>query len=416
MADNTQKQTAATGTPPGHKPADGGSKLPANSEGNRSLPLDLDAALDAELGDSTENEIDAELDGDLPKQFKKSKQAPDKAKDQAKPKDEADDEEQDDDSDEDDSDDTSDEADADDDVEADADDEANADDDAEDTEADEDDPALDGDVEADKPPKGYEKVPKGIWKRHNKLRLDNRALRAQIAEGAVVIQPTAANPLSDVTDIAELDARVTKAREDRKWARSNPEGGTRKVNGKDVEMTDEQTSQLLDDAEAIIDADAPTRTFLSERERMKPAEAAVQIMPDLFVKGSAENGLLQHVIRTVPELVQKLPDWEKLLAYAGKGLQITSEERSGKAKYVRFEVGPDGKLIAPKGVKGSGTAKAGGAKPKPAENRKPPPSTPSQQRPPLRSKDNAKKPAPETRMAESDADLGKQLAAELGED
>lgn len=413
MADTTQKQTAATGTPPGHKPADGGSKSPTAQprEASSNLPLDLDASLEAELGGSEDSEIDAELDGDLPKQFKKGKQASDTKGKKKSDEEEAEEESTDEESEEE----TEEEAEAEE-IESEDDDESTDDEEEEDDDS-EDDENLDEDVDLDKPPKGYEKVPKGIWKRHNKLRSDNRALRDQIAEGPVVIQPTQDSPLSDVTDIAGLDERVTKARADRDWARKNPEGGTRKVNGKDVEVSAEAASEMLEQADAIIDADAPTRTFLMERERIKPAEAAAKLEPNLFIKGSAENNLLLHVVRSNPAITRTIPDWEKFVAYAARGMRQVIEENSGKAKYVRFEVGADGKLIAPKGVNGSGAAKAGAAKAKPdAETRKPPPSTPSQQRPPLRSKDTQRKSAPETRVTDNDADLGKQLAAELGED
>lgn len=413
MADTTQKQTAATGTPPGHKPADGGSKSPTAQprEASSNLPLDLDASLEAELGGSEDSEIDAELDGDLPKQFKKGKQASDTKGKKKSDEEEAEEESTDEESEEE----TEEEAEAEE-IESEDDDESTDDEEEEDDDS-EDDENLDEDVDLDKPPKGYEKVPKGIWKRHNKLRADNRALRDQLAAGPVILQATPDSPLSDVTDIETLDERVKQAREDRDWLEENPQGGSRQVNGKTVEVSEDEAVKLRKKSKLIIDSDAATRAFINERERLKPADSAAKLEPNLFIKGSAENNLLLHVVRSNPAITRTIPDWEKFVAYAARGMRQVIEENSGKAKYVRFEVGADGKLIAPKGVNGSGAAKAGAAKAKPdAETRKPPPSTPSQQRPPLRSKDTQRKSAPETRVTDNDADLGKQLAAELGED
>ncbi len=410
MADTTtQKQTAATDTTPGHTPA-GAERAPTvHKPGGlaTSKELDLEALLGDELGAETIEQPDPELDRDLPKgKAKKGNQAPEKPKAKAEtPKPEV--EETDDETD------TLNSA-----VEPESKEEGEEDEDEEEG----DDKSIDGltdeeleaampensdDIDPDQPPKGLENVPKPVWKRLKKQSEQLRDLKAQVAEGPVILAPTRDSPLSDVTDIAALDERVSQARADRDWVRRNPEGGTRKVNGKDVEISAEKAAEMLSDSDLVIDADATTRTRLMFREQHKPWEAAQAVAPEMFTKGSGEHTFMLNVLQHCPEITQKHPQWEYLLACAAKGMRQVVEERSGKARYVRFEVGPDGKLLPLRAKSiGSGTAK-----PKP----KAPPANPGSARPALTRRNDAPKKPLVTTTGDSDSGLSAMLSDELGE-
>lgn len=410
MADTTQTQSTAAEPTPGHKPAGAGNTTPSATRGRgeraTTTELDLDAELDAELGGGGSNEIDPELDADLPKpQSNKGNQAPGKTKPKAAPK----------------ADEESDEDALNSAVEKDGEEEEEA----ETVEVEEDEPnngptdeeleaampENSDDIDPDQPPKGLEAVPKPVWKRIKKQSEQLRELKGQLAEGAFVLQPTPDNPLADVAGIEELDERVAQARADRKWARENPEGGERKVNGKTVEVGAEDVAGLLAKAEAVIDADATTRTRLQYRAQSKPWAKATAVEPDLFVKGTPANAFLVSLVEDCPEIT-KHPEWEYFAAVAAKGMRQVVEERDGKARWVRFEVGEDGKLLPLKPKAKGGTVQAGGGKPKPKATPATPPSNPSSARPAITRKGPQKEEAA-GRLAGSDADLAVMLADEL---
>jgi len=413
MADTTTlKQTAATDTAPGHTPAGADRTPTVHKPGGSptSRELDLEALLGDELGAETIEQPDPELDRDLPKgkKAKKSKQAPEtpnaKAK-AAKPDAEEADET-----------DTlnsavepeSEEEGEEDEAEEEGDDDEDTEEGEEETEE-EDDSALDADVDPSKPPKGYEKVPKGIWKRHNDLRSKNRDLRDQVAAGAVRLMPTSESPLNDVTDIAALDERVAEARRDRDWLEENPQGGPRKVNGKEVEVSEEEAAKLRKKSKLIIDSDATVRARLNYRAERQPWKVAQAITPAMFEQGQPEHSFMLGVLGQVPEIVQNHPEWETLLAYAAKGARIVHEESTKKARYVRFELDANGKpipLSKQKTVIGSGTAK-----PKP----KAPPANPGSERPALTRRNDAPRKPLVTTTGDSDSGLSAMLSEELGE-
>lgn len=413
MADNTQNQTAATATTPGTKPAGAAktSTVPQQGAANsvNSKEIDLDSSLDAELGGGRIEQPDPELDADLPgPKAKKDKQAT------KKPEAEEDESETDEDKalrsalDEDEEEEE---------TETDGEDDEEHENELSDEELEQAMPEDGEDIDPENPPKGLENVPKPVWKRFKKLSAQNRELKASLAEGPVVLQPSRESPLSDVNDIETLDERVARAREDRDWLEENPHGGTRKVNGKAVEISEEDAAAMRRESKRIIDSDATTRQRLMFREQTKPWERAQAVNPAMFVKGTQEHTFMVNVLQQCPQITQMIPDWEYMLATAAKGTKQVIEERSGKFKYVRFEVGPNGKLLPLKSKPspGGGTAKAGAdtAKPKPKAT---PPASPSSQRPPITRRPNGgappvKQPA---RMPVGDGDLGALLASELG--
>lgn len=412
MADNTQIQTAATATTPGTKPAGAAktSTVPPQGAANsvNSKEIDLDSSLDAELGGGRIEQPDPELDADLPKpKAKKDKQAT------KKPEDEEDESETDEDkalrS-------AVDEEEQEEETETEGEDDEANEDVLSDEELEQAMPENSDDIDPENPPKGLEDVPKTVWKRIQKQSAQIRDLKASLAEGPVVLQPSRESPLNDVNDIDTLDERVAQAREDRDWLEENPHGGMRKVNGKAVEISEEDAAAMRRESKLIIDGDATTRQRLTFREQTKPWERAQAVNPEMFVKGTQEHTFMVNVLKQCPQITQLIPDWEYLLATAARGTKQVIEERSGKFKYVRFEVDANGKLLPLKSKPspGGGTAKAGAetAKPKP---KAPPPASPSSQRPPIARRPNGGAPPTKqpARMPVGDGDLGVLLANEL---
>lgn len=385
MADtNTQKQTAATDTSPAASPAGSDKRStvtnPAREVVTPLTELDLDALLDEEL------------DNDLPgPQSKPDKKADPKKKDEETEETETETEQ-----------------------ETDTETEGTDTDTETETEGETDpEPADIGDeeeVDPEKPPKGFESVPKGIWKRQNKLIQKQRELKAQLAQGPVQITPTAASPLADVETIEALDQRLSSAKAVRDWCRENPEGGTVKgAGGREIELTPEDVKARMATAESVIEAAPDVKVTLTQRAQEKPWEVAEEITPGLLTnKASEEYRFTMDLLKVVPEL-KRHPAWEVFMAVAAKGMRQTVEERTKKAKYVRYELDKDGKMIAPKPGSGAGkTDKASPEKPKPK-----PPTTPAATRPALtRGTKDAKGSRP---SSEGDNEVADMLADELGE-
>lgn len=390
MAENTQKQTAATDTTPGQTPAGSGTpRSPVPPAQPTSTEQDLESLLASELGE-VETDIDSELDGDLPqgKGAKKDKQATDPDPD------------------------PDDDGDPDPDNSGDGDPEPDGD---EDGDPPPEDPHAeigdDEEVDPEKPPKGFENVPKGIWKRQNKLIQKQRELKAQLAQGAIVVTPTPANPLADVADEQTLTDRVESAKLIRAWLKENPDGGTLKLNGKDIEISPEEAGKRLAKAEAVIESAPEARALLKERAANKPWVLAEAITPGLFDKTTQEHRFMSDLMATVPELT-KHPEWEVFVAAAARGMRQVVEERTGKAKYVRYELDKDGKMIPPK-KSGDG---AGKEKASPTKAAVKPAPTPSSTRPAPVKTTGAKVSTEAHSKAVASGDLAAALAAELGED
>lgn len=232
-------------------------------------------------------------------------------------------------------------------------------------------------IDPETPPKGLEGVPKPVWMRIKKQSEQIRTLKAEMAEGAVILQPSPLNPLADVGTIEDLDERIAAARADRDWAQKNPQGGTRKRGNKDIEVSEADAAETLAAANAILDADATTRQRILFRQQSKPWEKAQAVSPELFTKGSQSNRFVLDVVSACPEIVQKIPEWEYLMACAAEGMKRVVEEGSKRVKYVRYELDAEGKIIPPKKPAGPEQGKA-------AEKAKQPPVTPSAARPSVR--------------------------------
>jgi archaellum component FlaC len=206
------------------------------------------------------------------------------------------------------------------------------------------------DIEDDDKPVSHDKVQKRI----DKLTAQKRAaaeeaatvksqyeeaqkrlqeLESQVNEASrPILQPSAENPLADVDTAEALDAKIKSAQEVRRWALRNTDGATvRKPDGTEVYVDADEVKNYLIRADDVLTVHAPARReWLSQRQ---PAvEAAKNLFPDLFTKGSALNQAFQATVKQAPELL-KLPQVEYWVGLALYGeSQLMAKQAASNAK------------------------------------------------------------------------------------
>jgi hypothetical protein len=158
-------------------------------------------------------------------------------------------------------------------------------------------------------------------------------LEAQVNEASrPVLQPTADSPLADVDTPEALDAKIKSAQEVRRWALRNTDGATvKKPDGSEVYLDADQVKDYLIKADDVITVHAPARQqWLAQRQ---PAvEAAKNLFPDIFKKGSPMHQAYQATIKQAPELL-KLPQNEYWVGLALYGEQtLMAKQEADKAK------------------------------------------------------------------------------------
>lgn len=160
-------------------------------------------------------------------------------------------------------------------------------------------------------------------------------LEAQVNEASrPVLQPTAENPLADVDTPEALEAKIKSAQEVRRWALKNSDGATvKRPDGTEVYVEAEQVKDYLLKADDVLTIHGPARQqWLAQRQ---PAvEAAKNLFPDIFKKGSALNTAYQATVKQAPELL-KLPQveyWVGLALYGEQQLMAKQEAQKAKAK------------------------------------------------------------------------------------
>lgn len=160
-------------------------------------------------------------------------------------------------------------------------------------------------------------------------------LEAQVNESSrPVLQPTAENPLADVDTEEALDAKIKSAQEVRRWALRNTDGATvKKPDGSEVYLDADQVKDYLIKADDVLTLHAPARKqWLAQRA---PAvEAAKNLFPDIFKKGSPMNQAFQATVKQAPELL-KLPQaeyWVGLALYGEQQLMARQQATAAKAK------------------------------------------------------------------------------------
>ena len=160
-------------------------------------------------------------------------------------------------------------------------------------------------------------------------------LEAQVNEAArPVLQPTAENPLADVDTSDALEAKIKSAQEVRRWALKNSDGATvKRPDGTEVYVDSDQVKDYLLKADDVLTIHAPARQqWLAQRQ---PAvEAAKNLFPDIFKKGSPMHQAYQATIKQAPELL-KLPQneyWVGLALYGEQQLMAKQAADQAKSK------------------------------------------------------------------------------------
>jgi hypothetical protein len=159
-------------------------------------------------------------------------------------------------------------------------------------------------------------------------------LEAQVNEASrPVLQPTADNPLADVDTQEALEAKVKSAQEVRRWALRNTDGATvKRPDGTEVYVDADEVKNYLIKADDVLTIHGPARQqWLAQRQ---PAvEAAKNLFPDIFTKGTALNTAYQATVKQAPELL-KLPQveyWVGLALYGEQQLMQKQEAQKAKA-------------------------------------------------------------------------------------
>jgi hypothetical protein len=159
-------------------------------------------------------------------------------------------------------------------------------------------------------------------------------LEAQVNEASrPVLQPTAENPLADVDTEEALQAKIKSAQEVRRWALRNTDGATvKRPDGTEVYVDSDEVKNYLIRADDVLTTYGPARQqWLAQRQ---PAvEAAKNLFPDIFTKGTALNTAYQATVKQAPELL-KLPQveyWVGLALYGEQQLMQKQEAQKAKA-------------------------------------------------------------------------------------
>ena len=185
-------------------------------------------------------------------------------------------------------------------------------------------------------------------------------LEAQVNEAArPMLQPSAENPLADVDTPEALEAKVKSAQEVRRWALRNTDGATvKRPDGTEVYLDSDQVKDYLIKADDVLTVHAPARQqWLAQRQ---PAvEAAKNLFPDIFKKGTPMHQAYQATIKQAPELL-KLPQneyWVGLALYGEQQLMQKQAADQAKAKAAK-KVSASGTSKTPTPVKPVSTPKS----------------------------------------------------------
>ena len=154
---------------------------------------------------------------------------------------------------------------------------------------------------------------------------------AQLNEAArPVLSPTADNPLADVDTQDALDAKIKSAQEVRRWALRHTDGAeVKKPDGSTTWIDSDQVKDYLVKADDVLTLHAPARQqWLAQRA---PAvEAAKNLFPDIFKKGTQMHQAFTATVKQAPELL-KLPQAEYWVGLALLGEQTLMAKQGAEA-------------------------------------------------------------------------------------
>lgn len=151
------------------------------------------------------------------------------------------------------------------------------------------------------------------------------------AQPSVTVQPSANDPLADVTDLATLKTKVDAARHTKRWCRQNPEGVTvnEGVEGKERFIAPEAIRDMLGNAEDVIDEYAPRKAYEIQL-REENNEVARKVNPDLFKRGTEAYQVAQTAMQEIPGLANH-PAAHLFIAYYYAGVQADIADSQAKA-------------------------------------------------------------------------------------
>lgn len=158
---------------------------------------------------------------------------------------------------------------------------------------------------------------------------------AQLNDAArPVLSPTADNPLADADTEEALEAKIKSAQQVRRWALANTDGATvKRPDGSEVYLDADQVKDYLLKADDVLTIHGPARQKWLDQRR--PAvEAAKNLFPDIFKKGTPLNTAYQATVKQAPELL-KIPQheyWVALALYGEQQLMAKQQADAAKAK------------------------------------------------------------------------------------
>jgi len=204
---------------------------------------------------------------------------------------------------------------------------------------------------------------KGAEEQLAALKADFEALKTAPVktEKSIVATPSASDPLADVDNIENLQARRTEALQAKKWAIMNPEGGTvRLSDGTEHFIDTEQVKELRIRAEELIDEHIPKRANYIQQSQGYSGEAK-KTYPDIFRSDTPAGQIRQTILNALPE-IRRFPDFEMLIGHAARGILLHNQEKSKsvvtKTPVKKAPVVNPGSS-APKGTKSSTSLKSG---------------------------------------------------------
>lgn len=206
---------------------------------------------------------------------------------------------------------------------------------------DSEDPENDGETE-DKSTKKLEKRIDKLTRRRKEaetlaesLKTENEQLKADIEKRSVIkLEATPEDPLSDLDDVTELEAKVSAAKKVRAWALQNPDGATvTNADGTERYVDRAEMAKFIAQTDALLSDHAPARReYLRERAAILPEAKATY--PALFKAGSEEHQVLLDTLKRVPSL-KRLPGYELVIGDALAGMKLrhaSAQSKSDPAK------------------------------------------------------------------------------------
>jgi len=167
------------------------------------------------------------------------------------------------------------------------------------------------------------------------LKTENEQLKADIEKRSVIkLEATPEDPLADLDDAGELEAKVSAAKKVRAWALQNPDGATvTNADGSERYVDRAEMAKFIAQTDALLSDHAPSRReYLREREAILPEAKATY--PALFKAGSQEHQVMVDTLRRVPSL-KRLPGYELVIGDALAGMklrQASAQSKSDTAK------------------------------------------------------------------------------------